>query len=76
MAGIQINDNGETSWVRFTPRDEKFFIDIHAAIHPKDLCDTSYDDWYLCHATYECKLIWPAVAWRPNIFLYWGASVY
>jgi hypothetical protein len=63
MAGIQQRDDGQVSAGNFKPQDENFFIDIHAALHPKDLCDTQFGatshdqgNWFLCHATYEVQI--------------------
>ena len=57
MAGIQLNKNtGLTFSGNIEPREEKFFIDIHAAAHPQNLCGSSSDDWFLCKAKWELQI--------------------
>jgi len=62
-AGIQERADGQVSSGNFKPQNEKFFIDIRVALHPKDLCDTQFSstshnqtNWFLCYAIYEVQI--------------------
>jgi hypothetical protein len=60
LAGIQIKDDGQIVSGNFKPMVEKFFIDIHLAMHPSELCpspgDGSLNDWFLCRAKFEIQI--------------------
>jgi hypothetical protein len=58
MAGIERRD-GTVASGNFRPADSQFIIDIHAAIHPSDVCAThsgTQNDWFVCHATFELQI--------------------
>jgi hypothetical protein len=60
MAGIQVSESGQVSSGNFAPKDEKLFIDIHPAVHPKNLCSNpaskEFSDWFVCNAAFEVQI--------------------
>jgi hypothetical protein len=61
MAGIQtMRSDGLAASGNFKPTEERFFIDIHPAIHPPQLCGPtqlhSFADWFFCRATFEVQI--------------------
>ena len=61
MAGIQLDNNGQIYSGNIKPADDKFFIDIHLAIHPEKECSgptdpSSFVDWWLCRANLEVQV--------------------
>jgi hypothetical protein len=61
MAGLQtMRSDGLVASGDFKPTEERFFIDIHPAIHPPQLCGPtqlhSFADWFLCRAPFEVQI--------------------
>jgi hypothetical protein len=61
VAGIQtMRSDGPVASGNFKPAEEKFFIDIHPATHPPQLCGAtqqhSFADWFLCGAPFEVQI--------------------
>ena len=60
LAGIQLTADGSERSGNFNPAEDKFFIDVHAAAHPSNVCTGpktgEFSEWFLCAAKYEIRI--------------------
>jgi hypothetical protein len=81
MTGIQQDQYGSVFAGKLQPAEEKFFIDVHLAVHPFRICATNkpeltFDNWFLCLATYEIEIGKNKYHLRSDIALtFYGSSV-